>query len=73
MAVVSAPVDWVETVSELRLRPDEDRRLQALMDANNEGTITAAERSELERLVEWSEKLSLIRAGALQILEQAAR
>ena len=73
MAVVSAPLDWVESVSELRLTDEEDQRLQELMDANNEGRLTESERSELERLAGWSEKLSLIRAGALQILGRSPR
>ncbi len=39
--VVPAPVDWVESVSQPRLPAKADRRLQDLMDRNNEGTLTA--------------------------------
>jgi hypothetical protein len=68
MAVIPAPVDWVESVSELRLPPKVDRRLQELMDRNTEGQLTDAERADLESLVELSETLALVRAEALQLL-----
>ena len=68
MAVISAPAHWVESVSELRMPPKADRRLQELMDRNNEGCLTAEERLDLESLVELSESLSLVRAEALQLL-----
>jgi hypothetical protein len=68
MAVIPAPVDWVESVSELRLPAKVDRRLQELMDRNTEGQLTEAERADLESLVELSETLALVRAEALQLL-----
>jgi hypothetical protein len=68
MSVVSAPIEWVERVSELRLPPRSDRRLRELMDRNNEGQLNAAERAELESLVEVSESMSLVRAKALHLL-----
>jgi hypothetical protein len=67
-AVISAPVDWIESVGKLRLPSKADHRLQELMERNNDGRLTAAERGELEALAELSEQLSLLRAGALQIL-----
>ncbi len=67
-ATVSAPVEWVESVSGLRLPPKADERLQALMDRNTEGLLTDTERAELETLVELSEQFSLVRAEALQVL-----
>jgi len=67
-AVIAAPVDWIESVGDLRLPAKADRRLQDLMDRNNEGLLGKGEREELEALVELSEKLSLVRAEALQIL-----
>jgi len=66
--VVPAPVDWVESVSRLRLPAKADRRLQELMDRNNEGRLTKEERSEMESLVEMSETISLVRAEALHLL-----
>jgi hypothetical protein len=61
-------VDWVESVGSLRLPPQADRRLQELMDRNNEGLLSEAERRDLESLVEMSESLSLVRARALHLL-----
>jgi hypothetical protein len=68
MEVISAPVDWVELVSDLRLPPKTDRRLQELMDRNTEGQLTTEESADLESLVELSETLSLVRAEALHLL-----
>ena len=68
--VIAAPVDWIESVGNLRFPSKADRRLQELMDRNNEGLLTEGEREELEALVELSERLSLVRAKALQILRQ---
>jgi hypothetical protein len=68
MAVVSAPVDWVELVSGLRLPPRSQRRLQELMDRNNEGQLNESDSADLESLVELSETLSLVRAEALHLL-----
>jgi hypothetical protein len=65
---VSAPVEWVESVRDLRLPPKANERLQQLMDQNTEGLLTETERTELETLVELSETLSLVRARALQLL-----
>ena len=65
---VAAPVEWVESVSDLRLPPKADARLQQLMDRNTEGLLTETECTELETLVELSETLSLVRARALQLL-----
>jgi hypothetical protein len=67
-SVISAPVDWVESVSSLKLPPRADRRLQELMDRNNEGQLSATERAELETLVELSESLSLVRGEAMHLL-----
>jgi hypothetical protein len=67
-ATVSAPVEWIACVSDLRLPPRANERLQQLMDRNTEGFLTESERAELETLVELSEQLSLVRAQALQLL-----
>ncbi len=68
MTIISAPADWIESVSELKLPPQADRHLQDLMDRNNEGQLTPAERDEMQALVQWSEKISLVRAEALRLL-----
>jgi hypothetical protein len=67
---ITAPVEWVETVGQLQLPSKADERLQQLMDRNNEGQLSVDEKAELESLVEVSEKLSLVRAKALQLLGQ---
>jgi hypothetical protein len=65
---ISAPFEWVESLSGLRLPPRANERLQQLMDRNTEGLLTEAERAELEALVEMSETLALVRAKALHVL-----
>jgi len=67
-SVIAAPVEWIESVGSLRLPSKTDHRLQDLMDRNNEGLLNPTEREELEALSELSERLSLLRAEALQIL-----
>jgi hypothetical protein len=67
-STIDAPLEWVETVGNLRLPPKADQRLQELMDRNTEGLLTEAESAELESLVELSERLSLVRAEALHLL-----
>jgi hypothetical protein len=52
-------------VTLLKLDPVTQSRISALLDKNNRGTITKRERSELERLVEKAEKISLHNARAL--------
>jgi hypothetical protein len=44
--------------------------MQELMDRNTDGTLTPAERADLEALVELSETIALIRAQALHVLGQ---
>jgi hypothetical protein len=67
-ATIAAPVDWVEAVGNLHFPSKTDNRLQELMGRNNEGLLEESEKEELEALVELSEKLSLVRGEALQIL-----
>ena len=67
-STIAAPIDWVRAVGKLQFPPKTDRRLQELMDRNNEGLLKESERQELEALVELSEELSLVRGEALQIL-----
>ena len=68
VAVISAPVDMVEAVAALRLPLRADRRLQDLMDRNNDGALTPGEREDLETLVELSETIAVVRAKALHLL-----
>jgi hypothetical protein len=48
-----------------------DERLQQLMHRNNDGLLTPGELAELESLVELSERLSLVRAEAGQLLRNS--
>jgi hypothetical protein len=73
VSVVSAPTDWVELVSDLRLPPRADRRLQDLMGRNTEGQLTAGERDELESLAEVSETLFAGPCRALRLLGRTPR
>ena len=67
-STIAAPIEWVEAVGNLHFPSKADRRLQELMDRNNDGLLKNSERKELETLVELSEKLSLVRGEALHIL-----
>ena len=67
-ASIPAPAEWVESIGQLRLPSKTDRHLQQLMDRNNEGQLSSSERDELEALAELSERISLVRAEALQLL-----
>jgi hypothetical protein len=69
-AIVQAPRELVEAMASLRLPPKADRRLQDLMDRNTNGQLTELERTEMEALVELSETLAPVRAGALHLLGQ---
>ena len=68
MNTIPAPPEWVESVGRLQFPARTERRMQSLMDRNNEGQLSENEREELESLVEMSESLSLIRAEALRLL-----
>ena len=65
---VDAPLQWVESITMLRLPEQADQRLQDLMDRNNEGQLSQQERADLAALAELSERLSLVRAEALHLL-----
>lgn len=67
-STIDAPLEWVQSVGDLRLPPKANQRMQDLMHRNNEGLLTESERADLESLVELSERLSLVRAEALHLL-----
>ena len=71
-SVVAAPTDWLQSVGELRFSSKADRRLQDLMERNNEGRLSESEREELATLAELSEPMALVRAGALGLLRANA-
>jgi hypothetical protein len=72
-SVIEAPIGMVEAVAELKLPSKADRRLQDLMDRNNNGALTPEERDELESWVELSESIALIRSQALRVLRRPPR
>lgn len=72
-ATVEAPIELVRALSDFRIPPRLDAKLQMLMDRNTEGALTSEEREELESLVEFSESISLLRAQSLQLLADARR
>jgi hypothetical protein len=67
-SLVPTPVELLEAMASLHLPPKADERLQTLMDRNNDGLLTPAERVELEVLVELSEEIAPVRAQALHLL-----
>jgi hypothetical protein len=67
-AEAPGPEELMRQVAALRLPEKTDRRLQRLMDRNNNGLLVPSEKEELESLVEVSEAMSLLRAPALRIL-----
>jgi hypothetical protein len=67
-AVIEAPVAMIEEIADLRLPPRADRRLQELMDRNNNGVLSASELEDMEALVELSETISIVRGQALFLL-----
>ncbi len=67
---IEAPSEWIEELSSLELPPAAQKRLQALMDANNEGRLDPAESDDLRALVELSERLALVRGRARLLLQR---
>lgn len=67
---VDAPLAWVECITMLPLPEHADKRLQGLMDRNNEGQLTDQERADLAALAELREQLSLVRAESLHLLRR---
>ena len=66
--ILPTPRRLIENVADLKLPPWSDRRLQWLMDRQNDGLLGPEERDELESFVEMSESLALVRAEALAVL-----
>ena len=66
--MIETPLELVASVADFRFPPKIDAHLQTLMDRNTEGQLSAAEREELEALVELSETISLLRVQALRAL-----
>lgn len=67
-ATIAAPASLIESIGGLRLPEQTDRRLQHLMDRNNEGILQPSEKEDLAALAALSEEISILRAQALQLL-----
>lgn len=59
-ATIDAPQQWVENIAMLRLPEQADRRLQQLMDRNNEGLLTEQERADLAALTVQSKSVLIL-------------
>ncbi len=68
MLTLEAKPEWVESVSQLGFTERANRRMQWLMDQNNDGQLCSSEKEELTVLVEMSESISIVRAEALRML-----
>jgi len=62
--------DALWTIARERMADDLQALMQALMDKNSRGTITADEYAELERLVERGQRLMVRKSEAVAILTQ---
>ena len=62
-----------ETISKLTLPEGDLNHVDELLDKNRSGTITTAERDELEKYLRVGNFLALMRARAVRELGQAAR
>ncbi len=62
--------DALWTIAREHMPEDRQARLQALMDANSQGTLDDAERSALEALVVQGQRLSVRKAQAAALLTE---
>lgn len=60
--------DTLRSIAREQMPAREQERMQHLMDGNTEGTLTAAERQELEQMVERGQRLMLRKAWAAGML-----
>jgi hypothetical protein len=63
------PVE-LQALSECRLTVTEQTRLSELLDRNSDGTLSSEESIELERLVEYTDQLTLLKTRARHTLRQ---
>lgn len=68
METIATPLQLVTSLAEFRFSPKLNAKLQDLMERNTEGQLSAAEREELEALVELGESIAILRGEALQVL-----
>jgi hypothetical protein len=63
------PVE-LQALSECRLTVTEQTRLSELLDRNSDGALSSEESIELERLVEYTDQLTLLKTRARHTLRQ---
>jgi hypothetical protein len=63
------PVE-LQALSECRLTVTEQARLSELLDRNSDGALSSEESIELERLVEYTDQLTLLKTRARHTLRQ---
>jgi hypothetical protein len=63
------PVE-LQALSECRLTVMEQARLSELLDRNSDGALSSEESIELERLVEYTDQLTLLKTRARHTLRQ---
>jgi hypothetical protein len=68
MDMVPTPRELLEQMADLRFDPEDNERLQILMDRNNFGELTEAEQKELARYVALNQRMSIIRGQAMLVL-----
>ena len=62
----------LQALSECRLTVMEQSRLSDLLDRNSDGALSSEEAIELERLVEYTDQLTLLKTRARHTLRQLA-
>lgn len=67
------PVSLARALLKLSLRPDQQAEIDNLLDRNNDGTITPAERERLEGYVRVGNLLSLLQAKARASVSRRGR
>jgi len=68
LALLSDEALW--TIAREQMAENKQARMQALMDANAEGTLDNIQRSELEALIEQGQRLSMRKAKAATLLTE---
>ena len=61
----------LQALSECRLTVMEQARLSELLDRNSDGALSSEESIELERLVEYTDQLTLLKTRARHTLRQS--
>ncbi|MBA3867961.1 MAG: hypothetical protein H0X30_02295 [Anaerolineae bacterium] len=69
-ALVNLSIDALWTIAREQMPRDQQNRMQILMDGNSKGSLSKAEFSELEKLVEQGQRVMLRKAKAATLLTE---